>query len=229
MIKKHIPNSITLLNLFSGCVGALFALKGEFTFALYAAIFSGIFDFFDGMVARLLKVNSPLGLQLDSLADMVSFGFLPGAIIYTLLGDYFYNPYVPYLGFLITMFSALRLAKFNLDERQSENFIGLNTPMNTFVVLSLPFAIEVLPHWSWDWLLIAFTVVSSLLLISEIKLFSMKIKSFEWAENKYRYGFLLLSLVLLILLQILAIPIILLLYFLFSFLYFSRNRKGNEY
>ena len=140
MLKKHIPNAITCANLFSGCIGIVFAFKGEQEVAAYFVLLSGLFDFFDGMVARLLNVKSEIGKQLDSLADMVSFGFLPGVVMFQLLmlSDYS-SAYLPYLGFLITVFSALRLAKFNIDERQTEDFIGLNTPKNTLFIVSLPF------------------------------------------------------------------------------------------
>jgi CDP-diacylglycerol--serine O-phosphatidyltransferase len=139
-MKKHIPNSITCANLFSGCIGIVFAFKGDLETAAYFVLLSGVFDFFDGMVARLLNVKSEIGKQLDSLADMISFGFLPGVVMFQLLAISDYrSTYLPYLGFIITVFSALRLAKFNIDERQTEDFIGLNTPMNTLFIVSLPF------------------------------------------------------------------------------------------
>ena len=132
MIKKHIPNAITCANLFSGCIGIVYAFNGALETAAYFVLLSGIFDFFDGFAARLLNVKSNIGKDLDSLADMVSFGFLPGVVMYQLLSQSDYaSPYLPYLAFIITVFSALRLAKFNNDTRQTEDFIGLNTPMNT--------------------------------------------------------------------------------------------------
>jgi len=135
-MKKHIPNTITCLNLFSGCIGVLMALKGDFVAVAYCVLASGIFDFFDGMVARLLHVKSAIGKELDSLADMVSFGFLPAVVMYMLIKQTVVGmPYLPYIGFIVCIFSALRLAKFNIDERQSTDFIGLNTPMNTFYVI----------------------------------------------------------------------------------------------
>src|SRR5215813_3421668 len=134
-MKKYIPNSITSLNLFSGCIGVVMALQGNYLMAFYCVLASGIFDFFDGMSARALHVKSLIGKELDSLADVISFGFLPGAIIFTMLGETTDNPYVPYLGFVLTVFSALRLAKFNIDTRQSTDFIGVNTPMNTFFIV----------------------------------------------------------------------------------------------
>lgn len=220
-MKKHIPNSITCLNLFSGCIAVLFVLQEDYTLAFYCVLASGVFDFFDGLVARLLGVQSPMGKELDSLADVVSFGFVPGVLIYSLLGRTSLDPYLPYVGFLITMFSALRLAKFNLDERQTTDFIGVNTPMNTFLIISLPFIGDQFPQLIYNvYLLTGLTVVSSLLLVSELRLFSMKLSSLRWVDNKFKYMFLLLSLLLLIILKIPAIPIVFILYLLFSQLHF---------
>ena len=222
-MKKHIPNAITCLNLFSGCIAVLFALKGEFTCAFYAVLFSGICDF---MVARALHVKSLIGKELDSLADMVSFGFLPGAVIYVMLQQASTNMYIPYIGFVITVFSALRLAKFNIDERQTSDFIGLNTPMNTFFIISLPFIAADYPMLFLEpYLLIAITLVTSFLLVSEIKLFSMKLSNLSWAANKYKYSFLMLSIALVLWLQFLSLPLILLSYILFSMLHFANAKK----
>lgn len=225
-MKKHIPNTLTCLNLFSGCIGVLFALKGEYLNVFYCVLASGVFDFFDGMVARALHVKSLIGKELDSLADMVSFGFLPGVVMYTLLQQATDDTYLPYLAFLIPVFSALRLAKFNIDERQTTDFIGVNTPMNTFFIISLPFIAETYPDIILQTpVLLVITVVTSLLLVSEIKLFSMKLSSLAWADNKYKYLFLVLSVLLLVLLKFIALPLILLAYILFSFLHFSQEAK----
>ena len=221
-MKKHIPNAITCANLFSGCIGVVFAFKGELEIAAYFVLLSGIFDFFDGMVARLLKVKSVIGKELDSLADMVSFGFLPGVVMFQLLnaGDYS-NEYLPYLGFIITVFSALRLAKFNIDERQTEDFIGLNTPMNTLFIVSLPFIAKDYPEVIGSTiLLIGLVVVTSFLLVSEIKIFSMKLSDTSWEKNKMKYLFLILSAVLIALLKFTAVPFVLVLYIGLSILYF---------
>ncbi|MBB2952424.1 phosphatidylcholine/phosphatidylserine synthase [Sphingobacterium sp. JUb56] len=223
-MKKHIPNTITCLNLFSGCIGVLMALKGDYMTTAYCVLASGIFDFFDGMVARLLHVKSNIGKELDSLADMVSFGFLPGAILYMLLSEVFIEqPLFAYLGFVVTVFSALRLAKFNLDERQTTDFIGLNTPMNTFYVLSLPFIAEKYPDIILNpYFLLISTALTSFLLVSEIRLFSMKLSSLAWSENKYKFIFVILAVVLFAVLQFVALPIILLSYILLSLLHFQR-------
>lgn len=226
-MKKHIPNTITCCNLFSGCIGVLFALKGDFHAAFYCVLASGIFDFFDGMVARLLHVKSVIGKELDSLADMISFGFLPGAVLYKLLQASTDNPYLPYLAFLVTVFSALRLAKFNIDERQSSEFIGLNTPMNTFFIMSLPYIAERYPEYLYQpVLLLAIVVIVSLLLVSEIRLFSMKLSELSWKTNRYRYLFLLLSMISLVLFQFLGLPLVLLLYFVLSQLHFRAQQRS---
>lgn len=229
-MKKHIPNAITCANLFSGCIGVVFAFKGELETAAYFVLLSGIFDFFDGMVARLLNVKSAIGKELDSLADMVSFGLLPGVVMFQLLKSSDYtNTYIPYLGFLITVFSALRLAKFNIDERQTEDFIGLNTPMNTLFIVSLPFiANDYQAIISSTPLLVGIVVVTSYLLVSEIKIFSMKLRDVSWANNKMKYLFLMLSVLLIAFLKFTAVPFILALYIGLSILHFrALSKKEN--
>ncbi|WP_090982375.1 CDP-diacylglycerol--serine O-phosphatidyltransferase [Pedobacter suwonensis] len=223
MLKKNLPNAITCANLFSGCIGIVFAFKDHLETTAYFVILSGIFDFFDGMVARLLNVKSAIGKDLDSLADMVSFGFLPGVIIFHLLkaSDYS-SEYLPYLGFIITVFSAIRLAKFNNDSRQTEDFIGLNTPMNTLFICSLPFIAHDYPQIiSSSILLIAITAITSFLLVSEIKIFSLKFSNLSWAKNKIKFIFLMLSAILIAFLQFAAIPFVLILYIALSFLHFK--------
>jgi len=228
-MKKHIPNALTCANLLSGCIGVVFAFKGELHLAAYAVIVSGIFDFFDGFAARLLHVKSAIGKELDSLADMVSFGLLPGAVMFQLLTNTSPSiPYLPYLGFLITVCSALRLAKFNIDTRQTEDFIGLNTPMNTLFIVSLPFIREAYPAMiNSAVVLITLTLVMSLLLVSELRLFSLKFSAAGWAENKTKFIFLILSALLVIFLQFAAVPGILLLYIGTSVLHFS-SRPGQK-
>lgn len=229
MLKKNLPNAITCANLLSGCIGIVFAFKGHLETAAYFVILSGIFDFFDGMVARLLNVKSAIGKDLDSLADMVSFGFLPGVMMFHLLkaSDYS-SEYLPYMGFIITIFSALRLAKFNNDSRQTEDFIGLNTPMNTLFICSLPFISKDYPQIiSSSILLIAITAITSFLLVSEIKIFSLKFSSLSWSKNKIKFIFLILSAILIAFLQFAAIPFVLVLYIALSFFHF-RGTPGNK-
>lgn len=233
-MKKHIPNFITSLNLFSGCIGTIFAFNGDLKTAAFFVVLSAVFDFFDGFVARLLNVKSEIGKELDSLADMISFGFLPGMVMFQLItqslnqtssfADMDLTSYLPYLAFLITVFSALRLAKFNIDTRQSVDFIGLNTPTNTLFIVSLAFVKEdyPLPMGSTA-LLLAITFLMSYLLIAEFRLFSLKFTSTKWVENQYKFIFLILSGLLILILQFVAIPIILVLYISLSYLHFKNS------
>ena len=224
-MKRHIPNAITCANLLSGCIGIVFCFNGDLKTAAYFVILSGIFDFFDGMVARALNVKSTIGKELDSLADMVSFGFLPGVIMFELIKDSnFNNEYLPYFGFLITIFSALRLAKFNVDERQTVDFIGLNTPMNSLFIVSLPYVADIFPVViSNSFVLVALTMLTSYLLVSEIKIFSLKFTNFRWAENKIKFTFVIISFILFGWLQFVSIPLILALYIGLSFVYFRKE------
>lgn len=226
MIKKHIPNVLTAANLFSGCIGIIYAFNGELKTVAFFVILSGIFDFFDGFVARLLNVKSEIGKQLDSLADVISFGFLPAMVVYKLL-SLSGNEYLPYIAFLITVFSALRLAKFNIDERQQEDFIGLNTPMNTFFIISLPYLADRFELITNPIFLIAITIITSLLLVSEIKLFSMKMTGLSWKINKYKFIFLILSVLSLVFLQFAGLPIVLVLYIILSQIHFAYLQKNN--
>ncbi|SDJ71587.1 CDP-diacylglycerol---serine O-phosphatidyltransferase [Pedobacter sp. ok626] len=223
MLKKHIPNAITCANLFSGCIGIVYAFNGSLEIAAYFVLLSGIFDFFDGFVARLLNVKSAIGKELDSLADVVSFGFLPGIVMFQLLKQSDYtSEYLPYFGFIITVFSALRLAKFNIDTRQTEDFIGLNTPMNTLFIVSLPFIQKDYPSVIGSApLLVGLIVLLSWLLVSEIKIFSLKFSSTSWEQNKIKYIFLILSVLLIAFLKFAAVPLILVLYIGLSVIHFK--------
>lgn len=227
MLKRHIPNAITCANLFSGCIGIVYAFHGALEVAAYFVLLSGIFDFFDGFVARLLNVKSDIGKELDSLADVISFGFLPGVVMFQLLGQSdFSSPYLPYLGFIITVFSALRLAKFNIDTRQTEDFIGLNTPMNTLFIVSLPFIQKDYPGIIGSApLLVGLIVLLSWLLVSEIKIFSLKFNSTSWAQNKIKYIFLILSVLLVAVLKFAAVPLILVLYIGLSVIHFRQLKE----
>lgn len=221
-MKKHIPNTLTSLNLFSGCIGLVFAFNGELIYAGYAILISAVFDFLDGMLARLLNAYSEIGKELDSLADMVSFGVLPSVIIYQLLLQL--SPEgskLPYFAFIIAVFSALRLAKFNTDTRQTENFIGLPTPANALFMMSLPYFIAFEAFggfFNQVWVLMFISLVMSLLLIAELPLFSLKFKNLSWANNQYRYTLILVSVVLLTFLKFAAIPLIIVAYLVLSFI-----------
>jgi CDP-diacylglycerol--serine O-phosphatidyltransferase len=234
-IKKHIPNTITLLNLLAGLLALIHAFNGNYNEAFSLVCLGIFFDFWDGFFARIWKVQSPIGLQLDSLADMVTSGVVPGLVMYKMLGDIqenqsqynltedtYYMGVVPYLGFLITLASCYRLAKFNIDTRQTDSFIGLPTPANALLIMSIPM---IQFHSEFEWLvdflsnpyvLVGVTVLSSYLLNAEIPLFSLKVKSFSWEKYKMQVVFLILSLILIILLEFIAIPIIILLYVMLS-------------
>ena len=195
MIKKHIPNTITCCNLISGCIATYWAFQGDYRMALLFIVIGAVFDFFDGMVARLLHVSSPIGKELDSLADDITFGFAPSAIIFSYLSHLtsYISPLIPYLAFIMAAFSALRLAKFNLDERQALGFIGLPTPANALFWGALIGGLQGYDiHFEGiEWCIIAGVFISSYLLISEIPMFALKFKTWGWKGNEIKYIFLL--------------------------------------
>ena len=206
MFKKHIPNSITCLNLISGCIATYWAFQGNARLALLFIVIGAVFDFFDGMVARLLHVSSPIGKELDSLADDITFGFAPSAIVFNFLVPLttHLSPIIPYLAFIMAAFSALRLAKFNLDERQALGFIGLPTPANALfwgsLLVGLGEEIATLPYAGY--LILAGVLISSYLLVSEIPMFALKFKTWGWKGNEVKYIFLLTCIPLLLLLEV---------------------------
>lgn len=213
MITRHIPNFLTCCNLLCGCIGVVFVVNGNLNAAAYFVWVAGVFDFFDGFAARLLKVSSPIGKELDSLADMVSFGLLPAMVMYRMLLESNSHAYLPYFAFSIAIFSALRLAIFNIDETQSDSFKGLPTPANALFITALPLLTGNIALALFEpWILCVIVAVSSYLLVSGIPLFALKFKSFAWKENKIRFTFLILSVLLLAVLKIAAIPVIILLY-----------------
>lgn len=212
-MTRHIPNLLTCCNLLCGCLGIVFLLEGRNVPAAYFVWIACIFDFFDGFAARMLKVNSPIGKELDSLADMVSFGLLPSLVVYKMLSQSNAPQYLPYIAFLIAVFSALRLAIFNIDERQSDSFRGLPTPANALFITALPLLTGMVGIMLYEyWVLCLITVVSSYLLVSGIELFALKFKNFSWQDNKVRFTFLVLAVLLLATLKLAAIPMIILLY-----------------
>jgi CDP-diacylglycerol--serine O-phosphatidyltransferase len=225
-IKKHIPNIITLLNLFCGCIAVVFVAELNFEMAFYFVCLGIFLDFFDGFFARLFKVAGPLGLQLDSLADMVTSGVVPGFVMFWMLKQG-QNPadvyqILPYLGFIITLGSCYRLANFNIDTRQTDSFIGLPTPANTLFIMSLPLVIKysdslvILEILSNQWILLAITLFSAYVLNAEIPLFSLKIKDFTFKKNALQIVFLSLCVLLLVFFQYLAIPLVIVTYVLLS-------------
>ncbi len=229
-MKKAIPNAITCLNLFTGCVAIFAAFQDSLVFAALLVYLAAIFDFLDGMLARLLHAYSEIGKQLDSLADMVSFGVLPGVIMFKLMQKAIQSSdwaslvtmeLFPFLAFIMIIFSALRLAKFNIDSRQTSSFIGVPTPANTLLISSLPLILDNDLFQLHDFILnpinlLVLTVVMSLLLVAEIPLFALKFKNLTWKDNSIRFIFILITLPLLFLLKFAAIPIIIVVYILLS-------------
>ncbi|AWA31425.1 phosphatidylserine synthase [Flavobacterium magnum] len=231
-IKSHVPNTITLGNLFCGCIAVVYAFEDTATHPDHfemAFLFVGLgifLDFFDGFFARLFKVSSPLGLQLDSLADMVTSGVTPGVTMFFLLRNASGMPegsWIPYLGFLITLGSCYRLANFNIDTRQTDSFIGMPTPGNALFILSLPLvkmggSMEGLELLTNQWVLLVITVFSTFIMNAEIPLFSLKFKKMTVRDNLLQISFLLLSVLLLVFYVYLAVPLIILSYIFLSIL-----------
>ena len=196
-LVKHIPNTITCLNLISGALSIKFAFAGEYTGAFAMMLMASVFDFCDGFAARLLKAYSDVGKELDSLADVISFGLAPSLILFTYLGEYTTLPYwVSYTPLIIAALSAVRLAKFNLDTRQSSSFIGLPTPANgLFLGALVAFAASHCEPLhlvlTTTWITPVISLVLALLLVSEVPMFSLKLKSARWSDNKSLYSFVL--------------------------------------
>lgn len=210
---RHLPNFLTCCNLICGCFGIVFCLENRAIPAAYFVWAAAAFDFFDGFAARALKAPSLIGKELDSLADMVSFGVLPSMVMYKLIGQSTQIEFLPYIGFSIAVFSALRLAIFNIDETQTDSFKGLNTPSNTLFITSLPLISDTVGEWLYQtWILVSITLIFSLLMVSRLEFFALKFKNFSWKENKIRFTFLILSVLLLIAFDLVAIPLIIILY-----------------
>lgn len=242
-MKGQIPNIITLLNLFCGCIATVFAMKNQLEIAAVFVFLGIFFDFFDGFAARLLNVKSELGLQLDSLADMITSGLVPGIVMYQLLGmsgqggwntgviNEFSDvgtvspwdvPWLPFLGFIITLGSAYRLAKFNIDENQVSSFIGLPTPANALLILSFPLILlyhnnnllnDIILN---EGFLILTTLLSAFLLNAPLELFALKFKNWSFRDNAMRYVFVVVCLVLLLTMKFIAIPAIIAFYIISS-------------
>ena len=212
-ILRHLPNTLTSLNLLSGCLGIVTVLQGPAHLAVWYVIAACIFDFFDGFTARALNVSSPIGKELDSLADMVSFGVLPSLVMYRMIDTLSSSEFLPYGAFALAVFSALRLAKFNIDETQRDHFVGLPTPANALFITSLvylasPFDMLI----SLDYALLAITAVFSFLLVAPIDLFALKFKSYTWAGNEVKFTFVAFSVLVLGIWQLAALPFVILTY-----------------
>ena len=231
-ITRHIPNFVTACNLFSGCIAAVMAFQANYEAAILFIILGATFDFFDGMLARLFHVSGPLGKELDSLADDITFGFAPSVIVFSLFKEVQYPAFMqsmtdifPYTAFIIAVFSALRLGKFNIDPRQSSSFIGLPTPANALFWGSLVVGgHSFLTSDAFNALyLFILVLLMSYLLVAELPMFSLKFKNLSWKDNKISYIFLLVCIPLLVIFRISGFAAIILWYILLSFL---TNKKA---
>lgn len=248
-MKKHIPNSLTLLNLFSGCCGIVACMQGEYKLVPIFIGISLLADFLDGFIARALNVKSDLGGQLDSLADMTTFGVLPGIMLFSIINaksnfltgisptetpNVFTQNQLPLLGFIYTIFACLRLAKFNLDTRQTVNFIGLNTPSAAIFVLG--FYMHFFTKWqfesNWDYAIYSkiaamiFPFVLAFLMVAEFPMFSMKGNLFSWHQNKLRVIFLITAIPQLIFLRWLGLSTVIISYVVFALLNNISEKKS---
>ena len=229
-MKKNIPNFLTCCNLFTGCIAIVMALRNHLEFASILIFVAALFDFLDGFSARMLDAKSAIGPDMDSLADIISFGVTPAMILLVWTEQCMENlppatqsfgivPLLPYIVFIIPAFSAIRLAKFNQDKRQTNSFRGLPTPANAFFLGFLHFSSETIPFVANFWIIIALAFIFSILLITDIPMFSLKMVNFKWKDNMFRYFFLLISLILIIIFKLGAFPVIILFYILSSFIY----------
>ena len=235
-MKKHIPNTITSMNLFSGCIAIVMAFEGAFIWVVFWVILAAIFDFFDGMAARALRAYSNIGKELDSLADVVSFGVAPGVAVFVLLrdstiyGESFTHlqSYIPYLAFIIPVFSALRLAKFNVDERQTTSFLGLPTPANALFWISFVYGVHSISVANNAlWLLTLVLIVTlSLLMVSEVPMFSFKLNNLKVKGNEKPIALIICAITFLSLWGIIGLSLTILVYIALSLIPNKRNRKS---
>lgn len=234
-MKKEIPNLLTLGNLLAGCIGLWFVMQGNLVSASYCIFISLVCDFFDGFLARALQAYSDLGKELDSLADLVSFGVLPAFILFSLVEQScgsqctvgLFGFYKPFMVFALALMSAYRLAKFNIDTRQSDQFIGVPTPANGLLIASLPLIIHFQPEYSAYILsfkgLLIYAVVMSYLLVCELPLLAFKFKTWDWKKNQVKFIFLIFCIAALVMLKFAAIPVLVIAYILLSGLIFLLN------
>jgi CDP-diacylglycerol--serine O-phosphatidyltransferase len=217
-MKQHFPNLLTLCNALCGCVGISLIAEGQIVIACFLVFVALFFDFFDGFVARMLNVQSEIGKQLDSLADAITFGVLPAFIAQNLWTKTNNSDFFTYFPFLLALFSILRLAKFNIDKRQTDSFIGVPTPANAMLWASFPlilhyqhsaFAEKIFTNSHFLMILV---LLMSFLLVSELRLFALKFKDFSWKKNQIKFVFMLLSVLAIVILQFWAVPFILFLY-----------------
>ncbi len=234
-MKKHIPNFITLLNLSAGLIACIYAFDDNIQMAFLWVCLGIFFDYWDGFLARALNVKSEIGLQFDSLADMVTSGVVPGLVIYKQLANIqenqelynltpetYYMAVVPYIGFIITLGAAYRLAKFNVDTRQTDSFIGLPTPGNALFILSLPMIVStthsefIISLLSNPYVLVVISLLSAYIMNAEIPLFSLKVNPKNLSKYTLQITFIILSAILLLVLKYLAVPVIIVVYILLS-------------
>ncbi|MDG1014813.1 MAG: CDP-diacylglycerol--serine O-phosphatidyltransferase [Flavobacteriaceae bacterium] len=226
-MKTFIPNFFTLLNLFSGCIAVIYAVNGDMKSTALFVCLGILFDFLDGFIARKLRVQSALGVQLDSLADLVTSGVVPGLVLYYLFSlntqlTWDTSGIVPYFGLLVTLASAYRLAKFNVSDNESDFFIGLPVPANTLWIIALPLILEYQSNNVVQeiilnpWFLVLFTLTSSYLLNAPIKLIALKFKNWDLNDNAYRYILIIFSLIVILFFRFVGIPIAIIGYLLLS-------------
>lgn len=235
-IRKHIPNTLTLLNLMCGCIAVHFASTGDHVNTLLFVCLGIFFDFFDGFFARLFNVAGPLGLQLDSLADMVTSGVVPGLVMFKMLSPEILQSsglptWLSFSGFLVTLGACYRLANFNIDTRQADSFIGLPTPANALFIASLPFVkydggLITFELMITPYVLFAIILLSAFIMNAEIPLFSLKVKKFSLANNKLQIFFLALSFALLVAFRVSGIPLVIFFYVLLSLINNNFGRKA---
>lgn len=235
-MKKHIPNTITSMNLFSGCIAIIMAFEGAFIWVVFWVILAAIFDFFDGMAARALKAYSNIGKELDSLADVVSFGVAPSVAVFILLRDYtLYSEslievqaFIPYIAFIIPVFSALRLAKFNVDERQTSSFLGLPTPANALFWISYVYGVQSISVYKDSLLLVTLIliVVLSLLMVSEVPMFSFKLNNFKIKGNEKPVALIISAILFLSLWGVIGLALSILVYIALSLIPDKRSQKS---
>ena len=233
-LKQHIPNTITCGNLVSGCLSILFLTQNMPVKAALMIFVAGLFDFLDGFSARLLHAHSPIGADLDSLSDVVSFGVAPGFILYYLMCHASDLPaltllnirILPCLAFLLPVFAAIRLAKFNIDDTQKTSFWGMPAPGMAIFIASLPLALSQVGHLKdgalgyWACLGIAF--IFSFMMVSHQRFFSFKMKSVKWKGNEVRWIFLLVAVVSFVIFRWVALPFVMMLYILLSIFFAAK-------
>jgi CDP-diacylglycerol--serine O-phosphatidyltransferase len=240
-MKKYIPNVFTMLNMLSGLIALNFVFVNDFVYAALFVFLGVFFDFFDGFFARKYKVQSEVGLQLDSLADMITSGVVPGTVIFVLLSQNAQENLVfsaskwfalfPYFGFMLTLAAGYRLAKFNVDTRQTDSFIGVPTPAMSIFIMSLPLIILksenqlIVNMVQSNWFLIVIVLLFSYLMNSDLSLFALKFKTYDWKKNANKYIYIAISILLLTLLQVLAIPLLIIIYILFSIIINIKEKK----